>query len=96
MKNNAYKNPCAKRGTRGVWNMGQTCYQAVIVQALLHEPSLNAFFLAGGHDVHTCQEKHCLACGLAEVFMEFNSGERNEAVSAATLLYNGWELSKVV
>lgn len=75
--------------------MGQTCYQAVIVQALLHEPSLNAFFLAGGHDVHTCQEKNCLACGTAEVFMEFNSGERNEAVSAATLLYNGWELSKV-
>ncbi|CAI7645658.1 unnamed protein product [Penicillium bialowiezense] len=94
VKNNAYKNPCAKRGARGVWNMGQTCYQAVIVQALLHEPSLNAFFLAGGHDVHTCQEKNCLACGTAEVFMEFNSGERNEAVSAATLLYNGWELSK--
>ncbi|KAJ5871288.1 uncharacterized protein N7529_003641 [Penicillium soppii] len=93
VKNNAYKNPCAKRGARGVWNMGQTCYQAVIVQAFLHDPSLNAYFLAGGHDVHTCQEDKCLACATAEVFMEFNSGERNEAVSAATLLYNGWQIS---
>jgi hypothetical protein len=56
---------------------------------------LNAYFLAGGHDVHTCQEDKCLACATAEVFMEFNSGERNEAVSAATLLYNGWQISAV-
>jgi ubiquitin carboxyl-terminal hydrolase 22/27/51 len=36
-----------------------------------------------------------MACATAEVFMEFNSGERNEAVSAATLLFHGWENSKV-
>ncbi|KAJ5989867.1 hypothetical protein N7499_010396 [Penicillium canescens] len=94
VKNNAYKNPCMKRGARGVWNMGQTCYQAVILQALLHDPSLNAYFLAGGHDVHTCQRPSCLACATTEVFTDFNSGERAEAVSAATLLYYGWDASK--
>ncbi|KAJ5476759.1 Peptidase C19ubiquitin carboxyl-terminal hydrolase 2 [Penicillium sp. IBT 31633x] len=94
VKNNAYKNPCVNRGARGVWNMGQTCYQASILQALLHDPSLTAYFLGGGHDVHTCRIKDCLACATAEVFMEFNSAERNDAVSAATLLHHGWQKSK--
>lgn len=75
--------------------MGQTCYQSVIMQALLHEPTLNAYFLAGGHDVHTCQNSFCIACAAADVFTDFNSGEKTEAVSAATLLYYGWDASKV-
>lgn len=95
VKNNAYKNPCSRRGARGVWNMGQTCYQSVILQALLHDPTLNAYFLAGGHDVHTCKRSFCMACAAAEVFMDFNSGEKTDAVSAATLLYHGWDASRV-
>ena len=75
--------------------MGQTCYQSVILQALLHDPTLNAYFLAGGHDVHTCKRNFCMACAAAEVFMDFNSGEKTDAVSAATLLYHGWDASKV-
>ncbi|KAJ5482937.1 hypothetical protein N7539_006383 [Penicillium diatomitis] len=67
VKNNAYKNPCSRRGARGVWNMGQTCYQA---------------------------RNLCMGCAATEVFMEFNSGERTDAVSAATLLYHGWDLSR--
>lgn len=95
VKNNANKNPCSRRGARGVWNMGQTCYQAVILQALLHDPSLNAYFLAGGHDIHSCERSFCMACAATEVFMDFNSGEKTEAVSAATLLYHGWDASRV-
>lgn len=95
VKNNAYKNPCSRRGARGVWNMGQTCYQSVILQALLHDPTLNAYFLAGGHDIHTCERSFCMACAATEVFMEFNSGEKTDAVSAATLLYHGWDASRV-
>lgn len=95
VKNNAYKNPCNIRGARGVWNMGQTCYQASILQAMLHDPSLTAYFLGGGHDVHTCMIKDCLACATAEVFMEFNSADKTEAVSAAVLLHHGWQKSKV-
>lgn len=95
VKNNAIKNPCSRRGARGVWNMGQTCYQSVILQALLHDPILNAYFLAGGHDVHTCKRSFCMACAAAEVFMDFNNGEKTEAVSAATLLYHGWDASRV-
>ncbi|KAK5795923.1 hypothetical protein VI817_005208 [Penicillium citrinum] len=94
VKNNAIKNPCSRRGARGVWNMGQTCYQSVILQALLHDPTLNAYFLAGGHDVHTCKKSFCMACAAAEVFMDFNSGEKTDAVSAATLLYHGWDASR--
>lgn len=36
-----------------------------------------------------------MACAAAEVFMDFNSGEKTEAVSAATLLYHGWDASRV-
>lgn len=95
VKTNANKNPCSRRGARGVWNMGQTCYQAVILQALLHDPTLNAYFLAGGHDIHNCTRSFCMACAAAEVFMDFNSGEKTDAVSAATLLYHGWDASRV-
>ncbi|KAJ5662468.1 uncharacterized protein N7477_010084 [Penicillium maclennaniae] len=94
VRTNALKNPCYRRGARGVWNMGQTCYQAVILQALLHDPTLNAYFLAGGHDTHNCLRTGCMACAATEVFMDFNSGEKTDAVSAATLLYNGWEGSR--
>jgi ubiquitin carboxyl-terminal hydrolase 22/27/51 len=94
VKNNAIKNPCYRRGARGVWNMGQTCYQAVILQALLHDQTLNAYFLAGGHDTHTCTRPGCMACAATEVFLDFNSGEKTDAVSAATLLYNGWDASR--
>ncbi|KAJ5949365.1 hypothetical protein N7454_000949 [Penicillium verhagenii] len=94
VKTNAYKNPCSRRGARGVWNMGQTCYQSVILQALLHDQTLNAYFLAGGHDIHTCERNFCMACATTEVFMEFNSGEKTDAVSAATLLYHGWGVSR--
>jgi ubiquitin carboxyl-terminal hydrolase 22/27/51 len=74
--------------------MGQTCYQAVILQALLHNPTLNAYFLAGRHDTTNCSQG-CMACATADVFMEFNSGEKTDAVSAANLLYNGWDASRV-
>ncbi|KAJ5570624.1 uncharacterized protein N7459_010054 [Penicillium hispanicum] len=94
VKNNANRNPCSRRGARGVWNMGQTCYQSVILQALLHDPTLNAYFLAGGHDIHNCKKDFCMACAATEVFMDFNSGEKTEAVSAATLLYHGWDASR--
>lgn len=36
-----------------------------------------------------------MACAAAEVFMDFNSGEKTDAVSAATLLYHGWDASRV-
>ncbi|KAJ5621705.1 hypothetical protein N7528_006488 [Penicillium herquei] len=94
VKLNANKNLCSRRGARGVWNMGQTCYQSVILQALLHDPTLTAYFLSGGHDIHTCEKSFCVACALAEIFMDFNSGEKTEAVSAATLLYHGWDASR--
>ncbi|KAJ5505340.1 Peptidase C19 ubiquitin carboxyl-terminal hydrolase 2 [Penicillium expansum] len=58
------------------------------------EHGLTAYFLGGGHDVHTCTIKECLACATAEVFMEFNSADKTEAVSAAVLLHHGWQKSK--
>ncbi|KAJ5606460.1 hypothetical protein N7510_009241 [Penicillium lagena] len=94
VRSNATKNPCRSRGARGVWNMGQTCYQAVVLQALLHDPVLNAYFLSHGHDIHTCQIEFCIACATTHVFTEFNSGENTDAVSAATLLYHGWQASR--
>jgi hypothetical protein len=36
-----------------------------------------------------------MACAATEVFLDFNSGEKTDAVSAATLLYNGWDASRV-
>lgn len=40
----------ATSALRGFYNMGSTCFMSVIFQALLHNPLVRNFYLAGGHE----------------------------------------------
>lgn len=61
----------AHTGLRGFYNMGATCYMNVILQALIHNPLVRAFFLGGGHVQDACERDWCISCCVDRIFSEF-------------------------
>ena len=76
LKNTHKKRPPyhAHTGLRGFYNMGATCYMNVILQALIHNPLVRAFFLGGGHVKDACSRGWCISCCVDRIFTEFFSG----------------------
>ncbi|THD20232.1 Ubiquitin carboxyl-terminal hydrolase 22 [Fasciola hepatica] len=85
--------PCATLGgrpTRGLINMGNTCFLNVVIQALTHTPVLRDFLLA---DLHRCdnpaRSRSCLACEMIRVTQEIYSPALTPFVPS-NLLYAIW------
>ncbi|KAM7534096.1 hypothetical protein Aperf_G00000110976 [Anoplocephala perfoliata] len=59
------------RQTRGLVNLGNTCFLNVVVQALTHTPVLRDFLLS---DLHRCdnpmRSRNCLACEMIRITQE--------------------------
>ena len=92
---NASKRPCARQGVRGLWNLGQSCFMNVILQALLHDPILHTHFLGNGHQTQECTIPDCVGCSVAEAFTEFNTTDKPESFVILTLLAGTWKGSDV-
>lgn len=90
VRSNASKRPCARQGVRGLWNLGQSCFMNVILQALLHDPILHAHFLGNGHQTQECTITDCVGCSVAEAFTEFNTTEKPESFVILNLLAATW------
>ncbi|WVQ81646.1 hypothetical protein IAT38_003771 [Cryptococcus sp. DSM 104549] len=43
------------RGLRPLLNLSQTCFLSAVLQALIHNPLLKAYFLSDKHNRHVCQ-----------------------------------------
>lgn len=71
--------------TRGLVNMGNTCFLNVVVQALTHTPILRDFLLS---DLHRCdnpsRSRNCLACEMVRITQEVNM-QRYRKLSAGHL-----------
>ncbi|KAA0197021.1 Ubiquitin carboxyl terminal hydrolase 22 [Fasciolopsis buskii] len=85
--------PCTTLGgrpTRGLINMGNTCFLNVVIQALTHTPVLRDFLLA---DLHRCdnpaRSRSCLACEMIRVTQEIYSPALTPFVPS-NLLYAIW------
>lgn len=76
----------AVAGLRGVYNMGATCYMAVILQSMVHNPILKGFFLAGGHESGECKREWCVMCCVDRLFCEFFSSPQVSGYGIADLL----------
>lgn len=58
-------------GIRGFVNLGATCYVSVVLQSLIHNPLVRAFFLAGGHDNQLCERESCIECSIDRIYTNF-------------------------
>jgi len=56
------KSTVSPRGLKGNVNMGNTCFMAGVLQALLATPSVANYFLAEKHREMNCHVRDCVAC----------------------------------
>lgn len=83
--------PCAATGLRGLYNMGQTCFMSVILQALIHNPFVRTYYLTEGHPSSACDREACTSCALDDIFTEFYGQEKHEGYGAVHMLQGCWK-----
>lgn len=71
--------------------MGQTCFMSVILQALIHNPIIRAFYLCEGHRKEDCEREACTSCALDDIFNDFLAQDKHEGYGAVNMLQACWK-----
>lgn len=69
----------------------------VVLQSMLHNPILNRYFLANGHQTFDCPTgfPDCIGCAVSEAFSDFNNTDKLDGFGALNLLLASWRASTV-
>ncbi|SLM37149.1 ubiquitin carboxyl-terminal hydrolase 22 [Lasallia pustulata] len=81
---------CLAGAPRGLYNLGQSCYMSVILQAMIHNPLMRNYFLAGRHNSTECTRSPCLACALNDSFSDILTTDKIEGHGPVSLLHKSW------
>lgn len=68
---------------------------SVILQCLIHNPFIKAFYLGEGHTSKDCDRESCTSCALDEIFTEYYSLEKTEGYGAVSMLLGSWSGAQV-
>ena len=82
---------CISGAPRGIFNLGQTCYLSVILQAMIHNPLMRNYFLSTRHDTTECTIEHCTGCALTASFTDILATERRDGHGPLDMLYSSWK-----
>lgn len=80
---------------KGLFNLGQSCYLSVILQAIAHNPHVTDYFLEKEHKPKHCTREACVACALNESLKQLLTTEDNEGHAPVSLLHKSWLNSPV-
>ena len=81
---------CLAGAPRGLYNLGQSCYMSVILQAMIHNPLMRNYFLAGRHNSTECTRPSCIACALNDSFADILATDKIEGHGPVSLLHKTW------
>lgn len=80
---------------KGLYNLGQSCYLSVILQAIAHNPHVTGYFLENEHKPKHCAIDTCVACALHDSLKQLLITEGKEGHAPVGLLYKSWLKSPV-
>ncbi|EEB08592.1 SAGA complex ubiquitin carboxy terminal hydrolase Ubp8 [Schizosaccharomyces japonicus yFS275] len=90
-----FKDACITAGLRGMQNMGATCFMSVILQSILHNPTLRNLFLSGYHTSSFCKKSSCMACAVDDMFsVVYGRLDKASFFGPTTILSLMWNISR--
>jgi len=86
---------CMAGAPRGMFNLGQTCYMSVILQAMIHNPLMRNYFLSTRHETADCPIPNCIPCAMIVSFTDVLATEKVDGHAPLDLLFRSWKNNKV-
>ncbi|MCJ1250273.1 hypothetical protein MMC30_007499 [Trapelia coarctata] len=85
---------CMAGAPRGMFNLGQTCYMSVILQAMIHNPLMRNYFLSTRHETADCPLPNCIPCAMIVSFTDVLATEKIDGHAPLDLLFRSWKNNK--